>query len=160
MNGNSKIALDDLASNPALAHDLAPGTVASLLGQARIAVAVLEARLLVASTERRDEPGPTNQAPARLMTAAEVSKRLGFKEGYVYELARAGKIGSRRQGKYVRFTEAALSEFIASNGSDVYIAVKPGDGAPRFSNTAIQAAIRDRTVPLVPARKPRTKAAG
>jgi excisionase family DNA binding protein len=76
----------------------------------------LAARLVAASVER-DEPRPADREPARLMTAAEVSERLGFKKGYVYELARAGKIKSLRQGKYTRFTEAALSEYIAGNGA-------------------------------------------
>lgn len=51
------------------------------------------------------------------MTAAEVAERLGFKPGYVYELARAGRIKSLRQGKYIRFTEAALSKYITGNGA-------------------------------------------
>jgi excisionase family DNA binding protein len=76
----------------------------------------LAARLVAASVER-DEPRPADREPARLMTAAEVSERLGFKLGYVYELARAGKIKSLRQGKYTRFTEAAVLEYIAGNGS-------------------------------------------
>ena len=115
LNGNGKISLDELARAPALADDLAPGTVASLLGQAHIAIAALEARLLVASVERKDPPTADHE-PARLMTAGEVAQRLGFKPGYVYELARAGKIKSLRQGKYIRFSEAALSEYIAGNG--------------------------------------------
>lgn len=120
LNGGSKISLDDLAINPALAADLAPRTVASLLGLARIATSALEARLLVASIQGQ-KPTSTNPEtlPARLMTAAEVAERLGFKPGYVYELARAGKIKSRKQGKYVRFTEAALSEYVANNDSSV-----------------------------------------
>lgn len=108
--------LEEIARNPSLARELAPSVVASLLGQAHLAIAVLEARLLVACVER-DEPRPADHEPPRLMTAAEVSERLGFKPGYVYELARAGKIKSLRQGKYTRFTEAALLEYIAGNGS-------------------------------------------
>jgi len=120
LNSNGKISLDELARAPALADDLAPGTVASLLGQAHIAIAALEARLLVASVERK-EPPTADHEPARLMTAGEVAQRLGFKPGYVYELARAGKIKSLRQGKYTRFSEAALSEYIAGNGSAVEV---------------------------------------
>jgi excisionase family DNA binding protein len=121
--------LDDLARNPALAENLAPSTVASLLGRARIATSALEARLLVASIERQ-KPTLTNQEPppARLMTAAAVADRLGFTQAHIYELARAGKIKSLRQGKYVRFTEAALLEYIASIGSpaDTELLVKAG----------------------------------
>jgi excisionase family DNA binding protein len=114
-------SLDDIAREPSLARELATSVVASLLGQAHVAVAALEARLLVASVER-DEPRPADHEPARLMTAAEVSVRLGFKVGYVYELARAGRIKSLRQGKYARFTEAAVLEYIAGKGS----AASPG----------------------------------
>jgi excisionase family DNA binding protein len=108
--------LDEIARNPPLARELAPSVVASLLGQAHVAIAALEARLLVASVEKA-EPRPADREPARLMTAAEVSERLGFKPGYVYELARTGKIKSFRQGKYTRFTETALLEYMAGNGS-------------------------------------------
>ena len=106
--------LDEIVCNPSLARELAPRVVASLLGQAHVAIAALGARLLVASVER-NEPRPADHEPARLMTAAEVSVRLGFKRGYIYELARAGKIKALRQGKYTRFTEAALLEYIAGN---------------------------------------------
>jgi excisionase family DNA binding protein len=112
--------LDDLVRNPSLAENLAPSTVASLLGRARIATSALEARLLVTSIERQ-KPTLTNQEPppARLMTAAAVADRLGFTQAHIYELARAGKIKSLRQGKYVRFAEPALLEYIASIGSPV-----------------------------------------
>lgn len=113
---NHSPTLNEIANDSALARELPPSAVASLLGQAHIAIAALEARLLAASVER-DEPRPADHEPARLMKAGEVSVRLGFKVGYVYELARAGKIKSLRQGKYVRFTETAVLEYIAGNGS-------------------------------------------
>jgi excisionase family DNA binding protein len=126
--------LDDLARDPSLAENLAPGTVASLLGRARIATSALEARLLIASIETQ-KPRLTNQEPppARLMTAAAVADRLGFTQAHIYELARACKIKSLRQGKYVRFTETALLEYIASIGSpaDTELLVKAGRGAGR-----------------------------
>jgi excisionase family DNA binding protein len=67
------------------------------------------------------------------MTAAAVADRLGFTLAHIYELARAGKIKSLRQGKDVRFTEAALLEYIASIGSpaDTELLVKAGRGAGR-----------------------------
>jgi len=121
--------LDDLARNPSLAENLAPSTVASLLGRARIATSALEARIGI------QKPTLTNQEPppARLMTAATVADRLGFTQAHIYELARAGKIKSLRQGKYVRFAEAALLEYIASIGSpaDTELLVKAGRGAGR-----------------------------
>lgn len=126
--------LDDFALDPSLAENLAPGTVASLLGRARIATSALEARLLVASIETH-KPKSVNPEPmpARLMTATELAERLGFKPGYVYELARAGKIKSLRQGKYKRFSEAALLEYIASIGSpvDTELCVTAGRGGCR-----------------------------
>ena len=51
------------------------------------------------------------------LTVSSPVRMGGFKLGYVYELARAGKIKSLRQGKYTRFTEAAVLEYIAGNGS-------------------------------------------
>jgi excisionase family DNA binding protein len=67
------------------------------------------------------------------MTAAAVADRLGFTLAHVYELARSGKIKSLRQGKYVRFTETALLEYIASIGSpaDTELLVTAGRRASR-----------------------------
>jgi excisionase family DNA binding protein len=110
--------LDELARAPTLADQLAPSTVASLLGRAHVAIAALEARLLVVSIEQKEPPTADHHEPSRLMTAGEVAQRLSFTPGYVYELARAGKIKSLQQGKYIRFTEAALSEYIANNVVD------------------------------------------
>jgi len=65
------------------------------------------------------------------MTVAEVSERLGFKPGYIYELARAHRLKSVRQGKYLRFTESALAEFIAHNessGLDCRLDITPSRG--------------------------------
>jgi excisionase family DNA binding protein len=64
-------------------------------------------------------PAPVIEPVTRLLTAAEVAERLRFKLAYVYEMARAGKIRSLQEGKYLRFTEAALSEYIAANDSAV-----------------------------------------
>jgi excisionase family DNA binding protein len=112
-------SLDQIASDPKLAGDLDEATVVALLGPGYIAVAALEARRLVLSVEMK-EHAPAGHEPApRLMTAAEVSERLGFKLAYVYELARAGKIRSLQEGKYIRFTEAALLEYIAGNAGAV-----------------------------------------
>ena len=127
--------LDEIVCNPSLARELAPRVVASLLGQAHVAIAALGARLLVASVER-NEPRPADHEPARLMTAAEVSVRLGFKRGYIYELARAGKIKALRQGKYTRFTEAALLEYIAGNDAAASLGISKmlSSGLTQVSN--------------------------
>jgi excisionase family DNA binding protein len=120
LNGTNKGTplIDEIACDPKLAHNLALGAVAALLGLAHVAVAALEARLLVLSVER-EAPAPVDRESPRLMKAEEVAERLGFKLAYVYELARAGKIKSLQEGKYIRFTEIALSEYIASNAGAV-----------------------------------------
>jgi excisionase family DNA binding protein len=64
-------------------------------------------------------PAPVIEPVSRLLTAPEVAERLRFKLAYVYELARNGKIRSFREGKHLRFTEAALSDYIATNDSAV-----------------------------------------
>lgn len=113
-------SLDSLCQSPELAAALPAAAVAVLLGRAHIASAALEARLLAVSVEQtpRIEPNQAREsAPARLITAAQVSERLGFKPSYVYELARAGKLRGARVGKYVRFAESAIDDFIARNES-------------------------------------------
>ena len=112
-------SLDQIASDPKLASELDEATVVALLGPGYIAVAALEARRLVLSVELKEHATAKREPASRLMTAAEVAERLGFKLAYIYELARGGKISSLREGKYIRFTEAALSEYIAGNGSAV-----------------------------------------
>jgi excisionase family DNA binding protein len=64
-------------------------------------------------------PAPVIEPVTRLLTAPEVAERLRFKLPYIYELARTGKIRSLQEGKYLRFTEAALAEYIAANDSMV-----------------------------------------
>jgi excisionase family DNA binding protein len=112
-------SLDQIASDPKLAGDLDEATVVALLGPGYIAVAALEARRLVLSVGLKEHATAKREPASRLMTATEVAERLGFKLAYIYELARGGKIRSLQEGKYIRFTEAALSEYIATNDSSV-----------------------------------------
>lgn len=110
--------LDELAADPRQASELSTEALAALASKcaaAHGAIATAQAARLLAAIVERDEPRPADHEPARLMTAAEVSARLRFKVGYVYELARAGKIRALHQGKYTRFTEAALLEYIVGN---------------------------------------------
>jgi excisionase family DNA binding protein len=48
----------------------------------------------------------------RLMTAAEVAERLGVPKSWVYEQSRAGRIPTVALGRYRRFREEAVAEWI------------------------------------------------
>jgi excisionase family DNA binding protein len=114
LNGTNKgtPSLDQIASQPKLAHDLAPAAVASLLGQAHIAIAALEARLLVASVAPASYRSPVAE-DEKLLDAKEMAARLSVPESKIKSDARCGRIPRVMVGRYVRFrpteVEAALS---------------------------------------------------
>jgi excisionase family DNA binding protein len=113
LNGTNKGTplVDEIACDPKLAHDLAPGVVAALLGRAHIAVAALEARLLVASVATMS-PRSAAMEDDRLLTAKEMAARLSVPETKIKTDARCGRIPRVMVGRYVRFrpteVEAAL----------------------------------------------------
>jgi len=49
----------------------------------------------------------------RLLTADEVAERLGVTKGWVWAQARAGRIPQVQLGRYRRFREDALDEWLA-----------------------------------------------
>ena len=50
----------------------------------------------------------------RLLTAVEVAALLAVPTSWVYRAAREGEIPNVRLGRYVRFDEADISDWIAS----------------------------------------------
>ena len=48
----------------------------------------------------------------RLLTADEIAQRLGMKTEWVWAQARAGKIPHVRLGRYRRFRESAVEEWL------------------------------------------------
>ncbi len=52
----------------------------------------------------------------KLYTVKEVAKLLGYNEAYVRQLARAGKIGSVKVGRFVRFKKEQILDFIEVKG--------------------------------------------
>jgi excisionase family DNA binding protein len=57
---------------------------------------------------------PQDSEDAQLFDTAEVAKQLNIPECRVYELARQGKIGAVKIGKYVRIPRKALMTYVAS----------------------------------------------
>jgi excisionase family DNA binding protein len=110
--GNNKGTplVDEIACDPKLADDLAPGVVAALLGRAHIAVAALEARLLVVSIAPASYRSTEDET---LIDAKEMAARLSVPESKIKSDARCGRIPRVMVGRYVRFrpteVEAALS---------------------------------------------------
>lgn len=58
---------------------------------------------------------PGNATPGALLSAEELAKRWGVPETWVREQYRGGRLHGQRLGRYVRFTEADVSEFMASD---------------------------------------------
>jgi excisionase family DNA binding protein len=50
----------------------------------------------------------------RLLTAEEIAERLGVKTQWVWAQARAGRIPHVRLGRYQRFRESAIEEWVSS----------------------------------------------
>lgn len=114
LNGTNKgmPLVDEIGCDPKLADDLAPGVVAALLGRAHIAVAALEARLLVASVAPASYRSSVTE-DEKLVDAKEMAARLSVPESKIKAAARCGRIPRVMVGRYVRFrpteVEAALS---------------------------------------------------
>ena len=47
-----------------------------------------------------------------ISTLPQVAERLNVPKSYAYDLARQGRLPTRRFGKYVRVPEAALAEWL------------------------------------------------
>jgi excisionase family DNA binding protein len=62
------------------------------------------------------------QTVDRLLTAEEIAERLGMKTEWVWAQARAGRIPHVRLGRYRRFREAAVEEWLRD--------LEVGGGAP------------------------------
>ena len=54
------------------------------------------------------------KSPLKLMTAITVGELFGVTPAYVLKLARQGVLPSRKIGKFIRFTEEDVSQFIRS----------------------------------------------
>jgi excisionase family DNA binding protein len=54
----------------------------------------------------------------KLLTAADLADRWGVPQGQVYRLARDGRLGSVRLGRYRRFSLLAIQEFEKSGGTE------------------------------------------
>lgn len=104
------LSLDAIAADPSIALDLTDDDRRSLLLRAAGLLAALGAGL----GGQREQPGVRQE---RLLTATDVSKMLGYRPSYIYELGRTRQIRSVRVGKYVRFPMSAVEEFIRENGT-------------------------------------------
>lgn len=83
-----------------------------LRGELKRLDAMAELRML---TERQHEQrDTTGKTP---MTAKDVAPLLNVKPSMVYELARQNKLKFYKVGKYVRFSESAVHEFLANGGA-------------------------------------------
>lgn len=51
------------------------------------------------------------------MTAQDVAPILNVKPSMVYELVRTNRLKAYRVGKYLRFSESAVQEFLANGGA-------------------------------------------
>jgi excisionase family DNA binding protein len=103
--------LADVLARPDLLATLPSQTQAELYAR----VVRLEADLRAVFVTRgasRDDAGRESLAGPRTWTIPEVADFLRVPKGYVYELARQGKIPTVRFGKYVRVPDADLVRWL------------------------------------------------
>jgi len=105
--------LADIFAHPELSATLPPDAQAELYARVARLEADLRAALLTSRAHRPDGSEPP--AGDRLWTIPEVADFLSVPEGYVYELARQGKIPAVRFGKYVRVPDSALKEWVVDH---------------------------------------------
>ena len=59
---------------------------------------------------------PSGSKPEPLLSVKDVAQRLGVHDSFVYEAARSGKLEVVKVGKYRRFTEEAVSNYLKKYG--------------------------------------------
>jgi len=109
--------LDEVAAAPSKVRGLSGPALAALAVKAATvqgAIAGAQAERLLTAGAEQAAPEQVCHEPAPLLTAQQVAERLALTPGQIYELARAGKLKSSRHGKYVRFSESDVTEYLAA----------------------------------------------
>lgn len=105
------VTLDDIVRDHARVSDLQTAdAVEALLIQHAAVGPLLLGRFLALRGSSRSEP-----ALPRFVDAKTVAERWGVPESWVYDMARQGKLPSRRLGHYVRFLPDDLERFLAEH---------------------------------------------
>lgn len=84
----------------------------ALLGTLEKAKAVGWGRMHTGAQHGQGEPTKNNA-----LTAKQVASILNVKPSFVYDMARQNKLKSYRVGKYVRFKESAVHDYLARGGA-------------------------------------------
>lgn len=113
MNANGQPKLTDaIQVLEQVALSIPFAEIPSLLGSLEKAKALSWSRML--AEQQRAQPETMGKAA---MTAQDVAPILNVGASMVYELARTKRLKSYRVGKYIRFKEADVQEFLASGGA-------------------------------------------
>lgn len=105
--------LADLLHEPQRMAEVPPEAVPPLMAQCAALQSVLAARLASVPANGHGKAEAAGQD--RLLTVSEVADLLRVPKGYVYELARSGKLPTVRLGKYVRIGPSALRQWLAEH---------------------------------------------
>jgi excisionase family DNA binding protein len=100
--------LDELSSDPRRAAELDTDVAETLLSHAIVALAALNARLLVS----RAPAGAVVDQPDRLLTVDEASKRLGESRDWTYRHAHKLPFTVRNGRRHLRFSEHGINRYI------------------------------------------------
>ncbi len=104
--------VDELLVDPGKAATLAPEAAQTLL----IGLVSLQPILIQRALMLPQVP-PRERSKENALTVEDVAVILNVKPSFVYEMARQKKLKSYKVGKYIRFKEAAVNDYVAQNGA-------------------------------------------
>jgi excisionase family DNA binding protein len=104
--------LDSLLADPGKIATLPPITAQALLIGLGCLQPLLIQRALLWPQNGREETIKKNA-----LTAKQVAAILNVKPSFVYEMARQKQLKSYKVGKYLRFKEAAVNDYLAKRGA-------------------------------------------
>jgi predicted DNA-binding transcriptional regulator AlpA len=107
------LVLTELLANPARALELSPAEAAGLLARLEGLSAVVRVAAAAQGTADR-----VSEPPDRLLTAEELTQRLGLSRKQIYRRAHRWPFTRRPSKGTLRFSERALEKWMARNPVD------------------------------------------
>ena len=112
MSGNSHPITNMMAALETALQSMSIQDLPRLRGELKRIDAMAELRMLTGPRhEERETTGKTN------LVAQDVAGILNVKPSMVYELVRTNRLKAYKVGKYIRFLESDIQDFLAQGGA-------------------------------------------
>lgn len=115
---NAAPTLAGLLADPARVAELPPDAIPAVLGELEAARVALWALLMRESAGTGKREASVAAPASRLLTASQVSERLGLPQWSVYELARRRVPPAVRLGRRVRFRAENVEAYLAEHRTE------------------------------------------